>query len=491
MQTATTGFAANLPLDTALDDFNAFVSLSTSTEGSNAGRGALPKGAKIAIKDNLCTADLPTTCSSAFLQDFRPPYDATVVSLLRTAGGDIAGKTNCDEFGMGSFNTNSTHGPVINPFKPQDARTQASEAPRSAGGSSGGSAAAVAADLSYAAIGTDTGGSVRLPASYCGVVGLKPSYGLVSRWGVVSYADSLDCVGILAKSVERVQNVFDVICRFDQKDPTSIPQDVRDRSKSRTDHSLDVWSHLAPGRFDGIKIGIPQEYFPTEMDASLRSQFRKTLETLKERGAELVPVSLPSTKYALSAYYVLASAEASSNLARYDGVRFGTYQKPAPRTDLSDTSAVYAQSRSKGFGAEVRKRILLGTYALTADAFDNYYLQAQRIRHAIKRDFNSVFRSPNVLLQNPNPPTTGGVDVVLHPTAINSAPRLGDAVQQGVDGYVQDVLTTPASLAGLPCVSVPWCVAADGWPVGMSVVGQWGDDRVVLRVAELTEDLER
>ncbi|KAG8992253.1 Trimeric GatFAB AmidoTransferase(AdT) complex subunit, partial [Tulasnella sp. 427] len=168
-----------------------------------------------------------------------------------------------------------------------------------------------------------------------------------------------------------------------------------------------------------------------------------------------------------------------------------TYQKPAPGTDLSDTAAVYAQSRSKGFGAEVRKRILLGTYALTADAFDNYYLQAQRIRRAIKRAFNSVFQSPNVLLQTPNPPTTSGVDVLLHPTAINSAPKLGDTVQQGVDGYVQDVLTTPASLAGLPCVSVPWCVAADGWPVGMSIVGQWGDDRVVLRVAELLEDLER
>ncbi|KAG8945111.1 Trimeric GatFAB AmidoTransferase(AdT) complex subunit [Tulasnella sp. 424] len=232
-----------------------------------------------------------------------------------------------------------------------------------------------------------------------------------------------------------------------------------------------------------------QEYFPAEMDSSLRTQFHKTLEKLKDRGAVLVPVSLPSTRYALSAYYVLASAEASSNLARYDGVRFGTYQKPPPGTDLSNTSAVYAQSRSKGFGPEVRKRILLGTYALTADAFDNYYLQAQRIRHAIKQDFDGIFRSPNVLLKNPTPPSTDGVDVLLHPTAISSAPKLGDAMQQGIDGYVQDVLTTPASLAGLPSVSVPWCTAADGWPVGMSVVGQWGNDQVVLRVSELMEAL--
>ncbi|KAG9044271.1 Trimeric GatFAB AmidoTransferase(AdT) complex subunit [Tulasnella sp. UAMH 9824] len=419
----------------------------------------------------------------------RPPYDATVVSLLRNAGGQIVGKTNCDEFGMGSFNTNSVHGPVRNPFRSKNTGAESSSSPRSAGGSSGGSAAAVAADLCYAALGTDTGGSIRLPASYCGVVGLKPSYGLVSRWGVVSYADSLDCVGVIAKSVDRVRNVFDVICRSDQKDPTSIPQDVRDNSKWQAERSLGVWGDLPDGRFDGIRIGVPQEYFPAEMDSSLRSQFHETLQKLKERGALLVPVSLPSTKYALSAYYVLASAEASSNLARYDGVRFGTYQKPPPGTDFSDTWAVYAHSRSKGFGPEVRKRILLGTYALTADAFDNYYLQAQRIRSAIKQDFNSIFRSPNVLLKNPNPSNANGVDVLLHPTAISSAPRLGDATQQGIDGYVQDVLTTPASLAGLPCVSVPWCTAADGWPVGMSIVGQWGNDQVVLRVGELMEGL--
>ncbi|KAG8959752.1 Trimeric GatFAB AmidoTransferase(AdT) complex subunit [Tulasnella sp. 419] len=346
----------------------------------------------IAIKDNICTADLPTTCSSAFLQDFQPGYDASVVRLLRESGAHIIGKTNCDEFGMGSFNTNTIHGSVINPFQLEgtDEAQELSSDQRSAGGSSGGSAAAVAASMCTSAIGTDTGGSIRLPASYCGIVGFKPSYGLVSRWGVISYADSLDCVGVLARSVPETRRVF-------------------------------------------------------------------------------------------------ASAEASSNLARYDGIRFGRFVEPPMGADLSKTSNVYAFSRSKGFGPEVRRRILLGTYALTAGAFDNYFLKAQRIRTALRADFDRIFRQPNVLGSNDpsgldeNPQ---GVDFLLHLSAIGTAVPL-DHTPAGIDGYVQDVLTVPASLGGLPALNVPAGKGHDGWPVGVSIIGQWGSDDAVLSFGEV------
>ncbi|CAE6414096.1 unnamed protein product [Rhizoctonia solani] len=489
----------------AQDTWNAFT-YRPSTPTASSIHGPL-SGKHMAVKDNICTADMPTTCSSKMLQEFRPPYDATCVNLLKRAGGTIIGKTNCDEFGMGSLNTHSAFGPVTNPFGRQgparsaggsrqtvmnlgwgaSLNTHSAFGPvtnpfgrqgpaRSAGGSSGGSAAAVAANLCFAALGTDTGGSIRLPAAYCGVVGFKPSYGMISRWGVVSYADSLDCVGILASSVEDVELVYDVLARYDPRDPTSAPEDLRQAAKQKTEARLKTLSDS--GRLDGVRIGIPQEYFPQELDSSSLVPFRTLLSSLQSRGAQLVSVSLPNTSYALSAYYVLASAEASSNLARYDGVRFGMRVDVPPSTDLTDAASAYTATRTAGFGREVKKRILLGTYALSADAFENYFLQAHRVRALVRSDFDRVF-GKSVLAADGD--GHGTVDVLVHPSAIRTAPLLESKTNE-LDAYVQDVLTVPASLAGLPALSVPCGNGPDGWPVGASVVGQWGFDELVCRV---------
>ncbi|KAK0466847.1 amidase signature domain-containing protein [Desarmillaria tabescens] len=390
-------------------------------------------------KDNICTSKLPTTCSSAILQGFVPPFDATVVKLLEDAGAVTLGKTNCDEFGMGSLNVHSIHGSVVNPFQhPSSSVAWEKRERRSAGGSSGGSAAVVAAKMCDAAIGTDTGGSIRLPAAYCGVVGLKPSYGLLSRWGVVSYADSLDCVGIIAKDIGTTKRIFDVLNVHDERDPTSTNRSTRRDA-----------SHA--------------EYFPLELSRSVLKNTRSTIASLKSLGATVVPVSLTSTSFALSAYYVIASAEASSNLARYDGIQYGMCQP--------STSKIYAHTRSKGFGSEVQKRILLGTYSLTAgstpSSFDNYFLQALRVRRLVRDDFNLVFRMPNVRAPN-QIPNADGVDVLMHPSAIRTAPLLDGEDASGLEAYVQDVLTVPASLAGLPAINVPIVnKEGDGWPVGI------------------------
>ncbi|KAH7922211.1 amidase signature enzyme [Leucogyrophana mollusca] len=463
----------------------------------------------IAVKDNICTASMPATCSSNMLRGFVPPFDATVVNLLRIAGADIVGKTNCDEFGMGSLNVNSIHDPVINPHQVASAAAVpwAERERRSAGGSSGGSAAAVAASMCDAALGTDTGGSIRLPASYCGVVGLKPSYGLISRWGVISYADSLDCVGILGKNVDTVKTVYDAVSIFDPKDPTSATTESRDKASTAARDRIQSFDfEEAEPNLSGLRIGIPQEYFPAELDSTILDSLRRVIKRLHSLGASVVPVSLPSTPYALSAYYVIASAEASSNLARYDGIQFGSRTSLPPGADKSRPGAVYARTRSTNFGSEVQKRVLLGTYALTADAFDNYFLQAQRVRKLIRSDFNAVFRAPHVLSSPPTAtPRISGVDVLLHPSAIRTAPPLlrgGDlgrashndglgesspAAASGLDTYLQDILTVPASLAGLPALSVPAGYGADGWPVGVSVIGQWGCDDLVMRIGHVVE----
>ncbi|KAG2121690.1 Glutamyl-tRNA amidotransferase subunit A, mitochondrial [Suillus cothurnatus] len=419
----------------------------------------------VAIKDNICTMHLPTTCSSGMLRHFTSPFDATAVELLKAGGANIIGKANCDEFGMGSLNVNSIHGPVVNPYHSPNEKSipWAERERRSAGGSSGGSAAAVAAGLCDAALGTDTGGSVRLPASYCGITGLKPSYGLISRWGVVSFADSLDCVGVLGKSVDTVKTVFDSISSYDPKDPTAATPHTRERAKASVESLLSTLNaDLSDPDLSSLRIGIPQEYFPSELNTTIVTAVRKVLERLSALGAELIPVSLPLTPYALSAYYVIASAEASSNLARYDGVQYGTRSPLLPGADKSKPGQC--------FGAEVQKRILLGTYALTADAFDNYFLQAQRVRQRIKTDFDSAFRVPNAQLSSPLP-NSDGVDILLHPSAIRTAPRLD----------------SDATSAGLPAVSVPAGLAADGWPVGVSVVGQWGSDELVMCIGKVIE----
>ncbi|EIN06191.1 amidase signature enzyme [Punctularia strigosozonata HHB-11173 SS5] len=465
------------------------VHVAEPTEDENRG------GVVVAVKDNICTASMPTTCSSAMLADFVSPYEATCVRLLREQGAHIIGKTNCDEFGMGSLNVHSTHGPVVNPYKLGSEHRQTGVEPRSAGGSSGGSAAAVRAGMCDVALGTDTGGSVRLPASYCGVVGFKPSYGLISRRGVVSYADSLDCVGILAKNISEVERTFDIMNCHDHGDPTSLPMRTRGSASAFCDRRMRTMSPHSdlPTPAHGLRIGIPQEYFPSELSQSVVSPVRRVLQALAEQGAEIVPVSLPSTAYALSAYYVIASAEASSNLARYDGVQYGLRVIPPPGSDITKTSRVYAHTRTKGFGSEVKKRILLGTYALTADAFDNYFLQAQRVRQLIKHDFDRVFTVPNALTwTGETADTADKVDVLIHPSAIRTAPplqRAGGASgsADALDAYVQDVLTVPASLAGLPALSVPAGEGDDGWPVGVSIVGQWGCEKMLWYVGKMVE----
>ncbi|KAJ6580978.1 amidase signature domain-containing protein [Mycena capillaripes] len=463
---------------------NAFVYTSPPREP---GPAHLPlRDVAIAVKDMICTSDMPTSSSSAMLKEFTSPFDATVVTLLREAGADIVGKLNCDEFGMGSLNIHSAHGPVVNPFQPASSSVPWVEREkRSAGGSSGGSAASVAAGMCYAALSTDTGGSTRLPASYCGIVGLKPSYGLLSRWGVISFADSLDCVGVMAKDVSATKRVFGILNAYDVNDPTSASPD---RRKMASKAAARAWPTSA---LTDLRIGIPHEYFPSELSEEVLTPVRAAIEGLKSRGATVVPVSLPSTPYALSAYYVISSAEASSNMARYDGVQYGLHAPLPPRTDLTNTASMYARTRSAGFGPEVQKRILLGTYALTADAFDNYFLQAQRIRRLVRDDFNRVFRVPDVLSSSTTATTSDGegVDVLIHPSAICTAPPLDAVDTDSVRTYVQDVLTVPASLAGLPALSVPLQNNDQEWPVGVCVVGQWGCDDVVLRVGHFIENL--
>ncbi|KAJ7065373.1 amidase signature enzyme [Mycena amicta] len=473
----------SIPKDTTI---NAFVCTSPPPPPRPQQNSPLD-GLAVAVKDMICTADMPTTSSSGMLKNFTPPFDATVVRLLRDAGADIVGKVNCDEFGMGSLNVHSVHGPVVNPFQTASSSVPWTEREqRSAGGSSGGSAAAVAAGMCYAALSTDTGGSTRLPASYCGVVGLKPSYGLLSRWGVISFADSLDCVGVMAKTVAATRRVFNTLNVHDAQDPTSVSSETRRRASKQASR---FWSGTS---LADLKIGVPQEYFPQELSEEVSDPVRRAIQDLKSHGATVVPVTLPTTPYALSAYYVISSAEGSSNMARYDGVQYGLQTPPSNTDKFPNTAARYAQTRSAGFGSEVQKRILLGTYALSADAFDNYFLKAQRVRQLIRDDFNRVFRAPDILSSPPPINTnTNGVDVLIHPSAMRTAPPLHDLETAGsLEAYVQDVLTVPASLAGLPALSVPLRRKDNEWPVGVSVVGQWGCDESVLRVGHFIESLQ-
>lgn len=397
-------------------------------------------GIPLAIKDVICTKGVPTTCGSRILQGFKPPYDATTMVRLRTAGAVPLGKTNCDEFAMGSSTETSAYGPTFNPW----------DTARVPGGSSGGSAAAVAAYTAPASLGTDTGGSIRQPAALCGISGLKPTYGRVSRYGLIAFGSSLDQIGPLARTVEDLALVMQVLAGHDPLDGTSAPQPVPNYRAALT------------GDMKGLRVGVPQEYFVEGMQPGVEQAIRESLAALQDLGAELVDVSLPYTKYALPVYYIIAPAEASSNLARFDGVRYG------PREPGDGMWDEIERTRGHLFGAEVRRRIMLGTYALSAGYYDAYYHRAQQVRTLIRRDFQQVFEQ---------------VDLLAAPSTPGVAFRLGEHADDPVAMYLEDVCTLPVSLAGMPGLVVP-CGLSQGLPVGLQLVGRPFDEATLLRVGD-------
>ncbi|HEV2100475.1 MAG TPA: Asp-tRNA(Asn)/Glu-tRNA(Gln) amidotransferase subunit GatA [Stellaceae bacterium] len=407
-------------------------------------------GIPIAVKDLYCTKGVLTTAGSHILEGFRPPYESTVTEKLWQAGAVMLGKVNLDEFAMGSSSTTSFYGPVENPWRrPGDNR------PLVPGGSSGGSAAAVAARAALAATGTDTGGSIRQPASFCGIVGLKPTYGRCSRWGVVAYASSLDHPGPMTRTVRDAAIMLRAMAGHDPKDSTSAPVQVPDYEASLT------------GDIRGCRIGIPREYRADGMNAEIEELWRRAAGWLRDAGAEIVDdLSLPHTKYALATYYIIAPAEASSNLARYDGVRFGL------RVDGPSLDEMYELTRAAGFGHEVRRRVLIGTFVLSAGYYDAYYLKAQRVRALIAQDFAEAFAK---------------VDCILAPTAPSAAFAIGEKSEDPISMYLNDVFTVPANLAGLPAISIPAGVSLEGLPLGLQVIGRAFDEGGVLRVAEVLE----
>ena len=402
-------------------------------------------GVPVALKDMLVTAGLPTTAGSRMLAGWVPPYDGTAVARLRAAGAIVLGKVSCDEFAMGSSNEGAAAGPVRNPWDPT----------RVPGGSSGGSAAAVAAGLCAASLGTDTGGSIRQPAAFCGVVGMKPTYGRVSRWGVIAYASSLDQVGPIARTVEDVALLTEVIAGHDPRDATSI-----DAPPPRLADAL-----TAPTA--GMRVGIPREYLEGELDPEVRAAVDRAAAILADAGAAIVPVSLPHTRYALPAYYVIAPAEASSNLARYDGVRYGLRAGDRKQSLLE----LYRQSRGAGFGPEVKRRIMLGTFALRSGYYDAYYRKAQQVRALIARDFDAAFTD---------------VDAILSPVAPAPPWRIGEKARP-IDMYLADVFTLPCNLAGLPGISVPVAFTTSGLPLGVQLVGRALDEETLIRAARAVE----
>jgi aspartyl-tRNA(Asn)/glutamyl-tRNA(Gln) amidotransferase subunit A len=407
------------------------------------------EGMPLAIKDLFCTEGVLTTAGSRILDGFKPPYESTVTAKLWEAGAVMLGKVNMDEFAMGSSNVTCAHGAVENPW-----RRRGDNRPLVPGGSSGGSAAAVAARAAIAATGTDTGGSIRQPASFCGIVGMKPTYGRCSRWGIVAFASSLDQAGPMTRSVRDAAIMLGAMAGHDPKDSTSAPVPVPDFEAALT------------GDIRGLKIGIPREYRLDGMPAEIEALWQRGVDWIKAAGAEPVEISLPMTKYALPAYYIIAPAEASSNLARYDGVRFGL------RVPGGSLDEMYENTRAAGFGPEVRRRVLMGTYVLSAGYYDAYYLKAQQVRTLIARDFDAAFQR---------------CDVLLTPTAPSAAFAIGEKQDDPIAMYLNDVFTVPVNLAGLPGISVPAGLAADGLPLGLQVIGRAFDEATVLRVAEVIE----
>ena len=423
---------------------NAFLSVAEPSELESPASGGPLESVPIVVKDNLATLALTTTCGSRILEGYRSPFEATAIRRAREAGAVVVAKTNMDEFAMGSSTENSAYGPTLNPH----------DRGRVPGGSSGGSAAAVAAGLVPMALGSDTGGSVRQPAAFCGIVGIKPTYGRVSRYGLVAYASSLDQVGTLGRMVADAARLLRAVAGHDPRDATSAERPVPD-------------FEAAVGRgVEGLVVGVPEEYVPRGLPADVRSLIDRALESLRKGGAEVRPVSLPHTRHAIACYYVIATAEASSNLSRYDGVRYG------PRDEEEDLVSMYEATRSHAFGTEVKRRIMLGTYALSAGYYDQYYGTAQRARRMITDDFLHVFES--------------GVDVLLTPTTPAPAFELGERTADPVEMYLSDVFTVTANLAGIPGVSVP-IGRMRGLPVGGQVLAPWWEEERMLAVAGALE----
>jgi aspartyl-tRNA(Asn)/glutamyl-tRNA(Gln) amidotransferase subunit A len=414
------------------DRYHAFI---TRSQPLPEGTGVL-SGYSVAVKDNISTCGIETTCGSQILKGYIPPYDAHVISLLKAEGAAIVGKTNMDEFAMGTTTENSAFGPTLNPRDPS----------RVPGGSSGGSAAAVAAGMARMALGSDTGGSVRCPAAFCGIVGLKPTYGRISRFGLIAYANSLELIGPMARTVEDVSLLMEVISQYDPWDSTSINQPYR---------------HQLSADISGTRIGVPAEFFGEGVDLRVGDTVRKAIDTLESLGATIVECTMPSMEYALAAYYVTCTSEASSNLARFDGVRYG------PATDYKRPwHDAFRERRMEGFGMEVRRRILLGTFALSAGYYGKYYAKAQDARQNVRDDFTRVFSS---------------VDVIAGPTMPTIAWKLGEK-SDPLSMYLSDILTVPANLAGVPAISVP-CGTVDGMPVGLQLIGRHNEDERILDVA--------
>ncbi|MCP1203024.1 Asp-tRNA(Asn)/Glu-tRNA(Gln) amidotransferase subunit GatA [Acetobacter oryzoeni] len=415
-----------------------------------AGTAGLMDGLPIGVKDLFCTKGVRTTAASKMLENFVPPYESTVTANLLKAGAVFLGKTNLDEFAMGSANITSAFGPVASPWKRKD-DPSATLVP---GGSSGGSSAAVAAGLGLAATGTDTGGSIRQPAAYCGIVGLKPTYGRCSRWGTIAFASSLDQAGPMTRSVADAGLMLEAMAGFDEKDSTC------------SNRPVPAFSKAIGKSVKGLRVGIPTEYRSPNLPAEVVAMWEQGIAWLKEAGCEIVDVSLPHTKYGLTTYYIIAPAECSSNLARYDGIRFGI-RKDAPTLD-----GVYEATRAAGFGAEVRNRILMGTYVLSAGYYDAYYLKAQKVRTLIKRDFEQAFEN---------------VDVLLTPTAPSTAFAQGENMDDPVQMYLNDIFTVPASMAGVPALSVPVGLNGNGLPLGLQVIGKHFDEETVLSIGGALE----
>jgi aspartyl-tRNA(Asn)/glutamyl-tRNA(Gln) amidotransferase subunit A len=401
-------------------------------------------GVPVAIKDVISTEGVRTTCGSKILENYTPPYDATAVERLETAGAVILGKTNCDEFAMGSSNENSAYGPVRNPVALD----------RVPGGSSGGSAAAVAAGLSVVALGTDTGGSIRQPGAYCGVPALMPTYGRVSRYGLIAFASSLDRIGPFATNIADAAAVMSVIAGHDSNDSTSAAVDVPDYA-AEMEQSL-----------NGLRIGVPEDYFGAGLDPELKAKIQTGIALLENLGCKRVPLKMPHTDYAIATYYIVATAEASSNLARYDGVRYGLRVQGDTLMDM------YRRTRERGFGPEVKRRIMLGTYALSSGYYDAYYLRAQKVRALIARDFASAFEK---------------VDAILTPTAPTPAFKLGEKTADPLQMYLADIYTVTGSLAGVPGISVPCGKTAAGLPIGMQIFASHFGEARILQLARAFE----